>query len=53
MTKSPTALHSSAPNPSIVWFKRDLRVADRSPLLAAAQRGPAIPLYVVEPKMWA
>lgn len=33
----------------IVWFKRDLRVADHAPLTEAAARGPVLPLYIVEP----
>ncbi|PWG61398.1 cryptochrome/deoxyribodipyrimidine photo-lyase family protein [Sediminicurvatus halobius] len=37
----------------VVWFKRDLRVADHAPLAAAAQCGPVLPLYVVEPGYWA
>lgn len=36
----------------IVWFKRDLRVTDHRPLLAAADAGPVLPLYVVEPGLW-
>ena len=36
----------------IVWFKRDLRVADHAPLVAAAQSGPVVPLYVAEPGWW-
>ena len=36
----------------IVWFKRDLRIVDHRPLLAAAERGPVLPLYIVEPKLW-
>ena len=37
----------------IVWFKRDLRVNDHAPLLAASQHGrPIIPLYIVEPDYW-
>ena len=36
----------------IVWFKRDLRVADHAPLTEAARRGPVLPLYVVEPDLW-
>jgi deoxyribodipyrimidine photo-lyase len=39
--------------PSVVWFKRDLRVFDHAPLTAAAECGPVIPLYVVEPALWA
>ncbi|MFY7963055.1 MAG: deoxyribodipyrimidine photo-lyase/cryptochrome family protein [Elsteraceae bacterium] len=36
----------------IVWFKRDLRVADHAPLAEAARHGPVLPLYVVEPDYW-
>jgi deoxyribodipyrimidine photo-lyase len=36
----------------IVWFKRDLRVRDHAPLSSAAQRGPVLPLYIVEPELW-
>ncbi|MBK0398933.1 deoxyribodipyrimidine photo-lyase [Limibaculum sp. M0105] len=36
----------------IVWFKRDLRVDDHEPLARAAQAGPVIPLYIVEPRLW-
>lgn len=40
-------------SPCIVWFKRDLRVQDHAPLLAASQTNrPIIPLYIVEPKYW-
>lgn len=35
----------------IVWFKRDLRATDHRPLFAAAEAGPIIPLYVVEPEL--
>lgn len=39
--------------PSIVWFKRDLRIHDHAPLLAASQSNfPVIPLYIVEPEYW-
>jgi deoxyribodipyrimidine photo-lyase len=38
----------------IVWFKRDLRVHDHAPLLAACASGrPVLPLFIVEPDMWA
>ncbi|MBU4569033.1 MAG: DNA photolyase family protein [Alphaproteobacteria bacterium] len=38
----------------VVWFKRDLRVHDHAPLLAAVASGaPVIPLYVFEPGYWA
>ncbi|MFN2289219.1 MAG: FAD-binding domain-containing protein [Chromatocurvus sp.] len=37
--------------PELVWFKRDLRVADHSPLVAAARRGPVVCLYIYEPEL--
>ena len=38
----------------IVWFKRDLRIHDHAPLAAAAASGrPVVPLYVLEPGLWA
>ena len=37
----------------VVWFKRDLRVQDHRALAAAATAGPVLPLYVVEPALWA
>jgi deoxyribodipyrimidine photo-lyase len=37
----------------IVWFKRDLRTVDHRPLFEAAQQGPVVPLYIVEPSYWA
>lgn len=36
----------------IVWFKRDLRIDDHAPLRQAAERGPVLPLYVIEPDYW-
>jgi deoxyribodipyrimidine photo-lyase len=39
--------------PVLVWFKRDLRIDDHAPLIAAKQEGPVLPLYVVEPGYWA
>lgn len=36
----------------LVWFKRDLRVADHAPLCAACTAGPVLPLYVIEPDYW-
>lgn len=35
----------------IVWFKRDLRVRDHAPLTLAAEQGPVLPLYIVEPSI--
>ena len=37
----------------VVWFKRDLRVWDHAPLVAARAAGNVLPLYVVEPELWA
>jgi len=37
----------------LVWFKRDLRVRDHAPLAEAAQRGPVLPLYILEPSVLA
>ena len=36
----------------VVWFKRDLRVADHAPLAEAARSGLVLPLYIVEPDLW-
>lgn len=36
----------------ILWFKRDLRLADHAALTAAAARGPVLPLVIVEPAYW-
>ncbi|ARE41589.1 Deoxyribodipyrimidine photolyase [Rhodovulum sp. P5] len=39
---------------TILWFKRDLRVADHPALaVAAAGEGAVLPLYIVEPDYWA
>lgn len=35
----------------LVWFKRDLRVADHEPLARAASQGPVAALYVYEPSV--
>ena len=37
----------------VVWFKRDLRIEDHRPLTLAAEAGPVLPLYIVEPGLWA
>ncbi len=37
----------------VVWFKRDLRIADHAPLAEAARQGPVLPLYIAEPGYWA
>ena len=38
---------------NVVWFKRDLRVADHRPLAFAARHGAVLPLYIAEPGFWA
>ncbi|MEX0311849.1 MAG: deoxyribodipyrimidine photo-lyase/cryptochrome family protein [Tateyamaria sp.] len=38
---------------TLVWFKRDLRVADHAALAHAAAQGDVVPLYVFEPEYWA
>ena len=39
--------------PSIMWFRRDLRLADNPALLAAASAGlPVVPLYVIDPVLF-
>jgi deoxyribodipyrimidine photo-lyase len=37
----------------LVWFKRDLRVHDHPALTLAAGFGPVLPVYIVEPDLWA
>jgi len=37
---------------SVVWFKRDLRIADHTPLIEAAKRGLVFCIYCVEPRLW-
>jgi deoxyribodipyrimidine photo-lyase len=37
----------------LMWFKRDLRVADHPALAIASMSGPVLPVYVVEPDYWA
>jgi deoxyribodipyrimidine photo-lyase len=45
---------SKSPKFNVVWFKRDLCVADHAPLDAAVRSGlPVIGLYCVEPGYWA
>jgi deoxyribodipyrimidine photo-lyase len=35
---------------AIMWFRRDLRVADNPALAAATQRGSVLPLFVLDPR---
>lgn len=34
--------------PSLLWLRRELRLADQAALLAAAQSGPVVPVYVLD-----
>lgn len=34
--------------PTVLWFRRDLRVGDHPALVAAARQGPVIPLFVLD-----
>lgn len=36
----------------VVWFKRDLRIADHEALASASLQGDVLPLYILEPKLW-
>jgi len=38
---------------SLLWFKRDLRLTDNPALARAAAIGAVLPLYIVEPELWA
>lgn len=38
-------------NRTIVWFRRDLRIADHAPLQRAARRGLVIPVFVLDPAL--
>jgi deoxyribodipyrimidine photo-lyase len=44
---------TSHPPTQIVWFKRDLRLADHGALTRASALGPILPIYIVEPAYWA
>lgn len=35
----------------VVWFKRDLRIADHAPLIEALRHGPVVGLYLYEPEL--
>jgi deoxyribodipyrimidine photo-lyase len=34
--------------PTILWFRQDLRLADNAALIAAADAGPVVPLYILD-----
>ncbi len=37
---------------TLVWFRADLRLHDHAPLLAAAARGPIVPVYCFDPRQF-
>ena len=37
---------------SVMWFRRDLRLADNPALLAACAVGEVVPLFVLDPLLW-
>lgn len=48
LSKKPIIMDSRV---QCVWFKRDLRICDHRPLVRAAQSGPIIPVYIIEPEV--
>ena len=36
--------------PSVLWFRRDLRLDDNPAFVAAAARGPVLPLFILDPE---
>ncbi|MES2156642.1 MAG: deoxyribodipyrimidine photo-lyase [Pseudomonadota bacterium] len=43
-------------NPVLLWFRQDLRLSDQAALIAAAQEGAVIPVYILDdeaPRQWA
>lgn len=38
---------------TLLWFRRDLRLGDHPALEAAAADGPVLPVFVVDPGLWA
>lgn len=41
-------------SPSVLWFRRDLRLSDHPALLAASDEGDGVvvPLFVIDPRLW-
>ena len=37
---------------SVLWLRRDLRLADHPALLAATAQGTAVPVFVIDPALW-
>lgn len=38
---------------TLLWFRRDLRLADHPALTRAAERGKVLPVYIIDPEDWA
>ena len=38
--------------PAVMWFRRDLRLADNPALVEAAADGEVLPLFVLDPALW-
>ncbi len=38
---------------SLLWLRRDLRRTDHPALVEAVDRGPVLPLFVIDPRLWA
>ena len=36
---------------SVIWFRRDLRLADHEPLLEGCRRGTVLPLFILDPAL--
>ncbi len=39
-------------SPTVMWFRRDLRLADNPALLEALAAGEVLPLFVLDPALW-
>ena len=52
-SRSRTHAQERAVSYGLVWFKRDLRLADHAALATAARRGPVLCVLIVEPSLWA
>lgn len=47
-----TTQQTTPGTPSVLWFRRDLRLGDNPALLEAAADGPVLPLFVLDPALW-
>lgn len=37
---------------NLVWFRRDLRIADNTALLTATRHGPTVAVFIISPQQW-